>query len=291
VQAAQLQALTALPKLTHLYLWNTPVQKEEIAQLQQSKNLVVETGFKGDTMVIKLNPPIIENDVAVLRGPMPLKLKHYINGAIIRYTLDGTEPDSLTSPLYSGPVTLDSTITVKAKAYKPNWISSDVAIKTFYKSGLKPDSVALLQLPDPLYKSEGAVTLINAEKGELYNRNTGWLGYRERPLEALIYFSKPHAISSFTISSLVDADAYIMPPQEVEVWGGASAASLRLLQRMRPRQPIKDEPNYIEDCMVRFPKVEAAVLKVVVKPVSKLPAWHPGKGDKAWIFVDEVFIN
>jgi hypothetical protein len=26
-------------------------------------------------------------------------------------------------------------------------------------------------------------------------------------------------------------------------------------------------------------------------PVSKLPAWHPGKGDKGWVFTDEVFVN
>jgi len=30
---------------------------------------------------------------------------------------------------------------------------------------------------------------------------------------------------------------------------------------------------------------------VVVVPVGKLPAWHPGKGDKGWAFVDEIFLN
>jgi hypothetical protein len=24
-------------------------------------------------------------------------------------------------------------------------------------------------------------------------------------------------------------------------------------------------------------------------PVNVLPKWHPGKGDKGWVFVDEVF--
>jgi hypothetical protein len=27
------------------------------------------------------------------------------------------------------------------------------------------------------------------------------------------------------------------------------------------------------------------------KGKSKLPPWHRGKGDKGWIFVDEVFLN
>jgi hypothetical protein len=31
--------------------------------------------------------------------------------------------------------------------------------------------------------------------------------------------------------------------------------------------------------------------KIIAKNVSKLPVWHPGKGDKAWIFIDEIFFN
>jgi hypothetical protein len=32
-------------------------------------------------------------------------------------------------------------------------------------------------------------------------------------------------------------------------------------------------------------------IKIVVRPVKKLPAWHPGKGEKGWFFTDEVFVN
>jgi len=30
---------------------------------------------------------------------------------------------------------------------------------------------------------------------------------------------------------------------------------------------------------------------VILKPLPKLPAWHKGKGDKGWIFADEIFLN
>jgi uncharacterized membrane protein len=292
VTARDLQVLAAMPKLSRLYIWNTAIKPQEVNALhQQFKNLTVESGFKGDTVVIKLNPPLIENEAQVLTQPTPLKLKHYINGAVIRYTTDGTEPDSLTSPVYASNVLLDKTVTVKAKAFKPGWISSDVVTKSFLKAGAKPDSVALLQVPDPLYKGDGALTLWDGLTGELYNRNGGWLGYRDRPLEALLYFSKPQSFSSVTVSSLADIDGYIMPPQEIEVWGGASPSSLQLLKRMQPQQPVKDKPNYPQSYEVPLPAGETTVLKVVVKPVPKLPAWHPGKGQKAWTFVDEIFVN
>jgi hypothetical protein len=44
-------------------------------------------------------------------------------GALIRYTLDGTEP-TWSSPFYKAPLTVDETLTLKAKAYKTDWIAS-----------------------------------------------------------------------------------------------------------------------------------------------------------------------
>lgn len=291
VNATHLQALAALPKLTQVYIWNTAVSETDIKQLrEQHKTISWEPGFKSDTVVIKLNPPAIENDAPVFIQSMPLKLKHYINGVIIRYTTDGSEPDSLTSAIYQKPVLLDKTATVKTKAFKPGWISSDVATKSFFKAGLKPDSIALLQPPDPQYKSNGATTLIDAQKGEVSNRSN-WLGYHGQPLQAFLFFSKPHTITSVTVSELIDINSYIMPPQELEVWGGASATTLRLLQRMRPQQPLKEKPTFAQGYELKFAPTEATILKVVVKPVTSLPPWHRGKGDKGWVFVDELFVK
>jgi hypothetical protein len=51
-------------------------------------------------------------------------------GAQIRYTLDGSEPGA-GSPLYSAPVQIGSTTTVKAKAFRDNWLPSQVASVTY----------------------------------------------------------------------------------------------------------------------------------------------------------------
>lgn len=52
------------------------------------------------------------------------------DGAEIRYTLDGSEPIE-TSELYSAPITVDSDVTIKAKAFKTNWIASGVVTETY----------------------------------------------------------------------------------------------------------------------------------------------------------------
>ena len=40
-----------------------------------------------------------------------------------------------------------------------------------------------------------------------------------------------------------------------------------------------------------FKPVKEKYVKIVVVPVAKLPAWHHGKNDKGWVFVDEIFLN
>ena len=292
VKSANLQSLVALPKLNQLFVWNTGLPPEEIKRLQQQlKSTDVETGYKGDTVVIKLNPPLIENEEQVITQPEQLKIKHYINGVDIRYTTDGSEPDSVKSPQFGDPVILDKNQTVKAKAFKKGWISSDVVEKIFYKSGVVPDSVQLVNAPDPQYKGDGALTLHDGIIGSLNFHDGLWLAYRKQPMEALFYFDKEVKVSSATISSIVDVNSFLMPPQEIEVWGGNDKESLHLLQRMNPKQPGKEVPAYPTSYEVRFKPSELKILKVMLTPVSKLPSWHRGKGDKGWIFVDEVFLN
>lgn len=292
VKAADIQSLSGLNKLSHLIVWDVTLTAAELNSLQQHlKTTEIETGFRGDTVLIKLNPPIIENEEQVITGSQPLQLKHYINGVTIRYTTDGTTPDSISSPIYTSGVMLDKKEIIKARAFKAGWIGSDVVEKRFYKAGVIPDSVQLLTPSDPQYKGEGALTLHDGKLGSNNFRDGKWLATHGVPMEVLFYFKNPTSISSLNISSVVDINSYIMPPKEIEVWGGKTISSLRLLKRLSPPQPSKEAPLYSTGYDVDFKKSTLHVLKLIVKPVSKLPAWHKGKGEKGWFFTDEVFLN
>jgi hypothetical protein len=84
-----------------------------------------------------------------------------------------------------------------------------------------------------------------------------------------------------------------MPPEEIEVWGGDDKNKLKLLKKVIPRQPTKNEQNavQIEGVNIKLEPSAYKWYKIVAKNVSKLPSWHPGKGDKAWVFIDEIFFN
>ncbi len=293
VTAANLVTLGSLPKLTELFIWNTPARAENLASLQkQLKNTFIETGFNGDTVKMRLNPSVIENEEQVLVEAVPLKIKHFVKGVSIRYTTDGSEPDSISSPEFKSNFTLDKNITLKARVFKTGWIGSATAGKIFYKAGQKIDSIRFIKpAPDLPYKTIAAAVLADGQKGDLNFRSGKWIGYRGESLQAVILFNTERTISSVTVSSLIDIGGYIMPPAQIEVWAGADEAHLKLIKKSNPDQPTLDAPGYLRGYELAFPALQAKCLKVAVIPVGKLPQWHRGKGDKGWAFVDEIFLN
>ena len=292
VKPAQLSTLTELPKLKAVYLWNTGVEKKDIQPLEEkNKNIVYQTGFKGDSTILKLTPPILQNENFVLTAAVPLELKHYIRGTVIRYTVDGSEPDSTASPVFDKDVMINTDLTVKAKAFKTGWISSDVMQQHFFKGNYHPDSAMLLSKVDDKFKSDSAKTIIDGIKSDNNFASGKWLGYRENPMQVMLFFNKPVEASSITLSMLLQIGAYIFPPQEVEVWGGTDKNKMKLLGKIKPEQPEKEtgQENLAIKC--DFAKTNVSCIKLLVTPVRKLPTWHTGKGEKAWVFVDEVFVN
>lgn len=293
VEKKDMLALASLKNLSQLFIWNTNISAKDMVDLKKNmKAVLIENGFNDDTSIIKLTPPILLNEEQVITTPIKLKLKHYINGASIRYTLDGTEPDSINAKEYTADIILAGNTTVKAKAFKKGWISSNTIETYFFSSKYKPDSAVNIMRADDNYRGDGANTLIDLAKGEVNNfKSPKWLGYKLNRMESLLMFKQPVSISSVTLSTLVDIGSYIMPPQSFEVWVGNLPGQLTLLGRLVPPQPSAVVKGYLRGYEIKFPPTNLKYLKVIAVPVGKLPAWHPGKGDKGWVFVDEVYVN
>lgn len=292
VNAEQLNQLQNFPNLKTVYAWNTTASAEDIEKLQQkSKHIRFESGFKGDTIKLKLSPPVLLNEETFISKAVPLKMKNYIKGTSIRYTVDGSEPDSLKSPEYTGKETIDSSVRIKAKAFKPGWISSDLVEFKIYKSTYTPDTVIYLTKADVNFSDEGNKFLYNREKGEADYRFGNWVGFRNEHMECLMHFAAPTPVQSVTLSTFIDPGPYIMPAKSIEIWGGKDEKNLKMLSRIIPEQPTKYIPSRREGFECKFDTTEITWLKIVVKHVDKLPQWHAGKGQKGWFFIDEVLVN
>ena len=288
-----MEQLRSFPDLRTVYAWNTPIASADMERLRQKvKAIHFETGFNGDTTILKLSPPVLLNEEAFITDTaIALKLKHYIRGATIRYTLDGSEPDSISSLVFKGGESISDNVNIKAKAFKTGWISSDPIEASFYKTTFTPDSVIYLTKANEKYRDEKGKILINHERGEPDFRFGGWVAFRETRMECLLPFAKPVTVQSITLSSFVDVGSYIMPAQSIEIWGGEDIKNLKLLGKLAPEQPDKMKPSFMKGFECKFNPATVNYIKIIATPVAKLPKWHPGKGDKAWIFVDEVLVN
>jgi hypothetical protein len=74
--------------------------------------------------------PVLSPAGGTFGGLVTVSASTATTGATIRYTTNGTDPTA-TSTLYSGPLTLTSTATVKARAFKTGLIDSGVATGAF----------------------------------------------------------------------------------------------------------------------------------------------------------------
>ncbi len=294
VDGNALSVLAKMDSLKNVFIWNSAITAGDPAVAQIS-TIKFETGYKPDEHeVLVLTVPTLVNEGFVLSEKETIQLKHQIAGVRIRYTTDGTIPDSSNSPEYKNPVPVNGFVIINTRATKPGWYSSPVASYSFFKKGITPDETELLTKPNEKYKGEGSKTIVDSKKGTADNfSDASWLGYKESPFSGLFYFEKPQSLSSITISYNVKVQSYIMPPTEVEVWGGSEKNKLKLLKKVFPKQTTKEDLNLtgIQGLRIDIPSGPQQYYKVVARNIQRLPSWHPGKGEKGWVFIDEVFFN
>jgi len=189
-------------------------------------------------------------------------------------------------------VMLDSGIVIKARAFKKGWVSSDIMQQRFYHNGFTADSAILLTSPDSRYKGAGAKSLIDLDKSDLNFSSGKWVGYLDSSMIVKLSYNTSVSVSSITLSTLKIINRSIFPPSKVVVWASMDNTHWTMLTSMSPDQPLKDamdDENIAVTC--RFKPTMLKYLKLVAQPVIKLPEWHSNKGNKGWMFVDEVFVN
>lgn len=288
-----LQQIASLKTLNRLAIWRSGITNDAVEKIKKSNpSLSILTGFSDNgENVIKLSPPELKNNSSFFKKSVLLQLKHPIAGTEIRYTTDGSTPDSLKAKVYDGKAMLSGNATVKARAFKKGWLGSDEVSFNFYKSLHKPDSIKLLTAPNERYYGDHEQSLTDEVLGTFDVLGGQWLGYLERDMEVYVSFNQPELLQSVGLNIMQNTGGGLFPPQSVEVWGGTDPKSMRKLSVLKPPVPGKDDPGKLGKIECRFKPQKLTCLKIVAKPLAKMPEWHGNKGKTAWLFVDELMLN
>lgn len=291
VSQESLADLTKMKNLKKLYLWNTGISEPDQKSIQEAlPNTEIDFGFDGRGITYILNSPVINQEKNIYRDSLKLELSHPIKSAEIRYTLDGSEPDSLDSPLYAAPIYVSQTGKIRARAFAKEWIGSNTVESVFIHAGIQPKSYSLKSKPAEKYSANGPTTLFDLEKGLTSNFSQKWLGYQDDPMILEIELEEGETPSEVSLSFLYHESPHIFPPESVEIQGFANGA-WKSLVKDAPKTSEKTQAARSELFTIQFEAQNSEKLRITVKPLSRLPKWHPNAGDKAWVFVDEVVLN
>jgi uncharacterized membrane protein len=282
--------IAAFKNLKTVSIWNTGITPAEAEQLQKAnKNINFIEGFVDDgSNPLKLNPPQVKNSSVIFDQPLALQLFHPVKGVEIRYTTDGSEPDSITSPVFDNKMVIKENALIKAKGYKKGWYASDVASFDFFKSSFKPDSVRLLYPLNSVHQGEGAHTFFNTTLGAIGANNPAWAnnfaGVRNNDMALVSEFKQPVTLSSVGLHYMIEEATGILPPALVEVWGGENEKQMKLLVKMKPPLPAKGDKPSLTTVEAKFKPQTVSCLKIVAKP-------HVDGDRRKLLLVDEMFLN
>ena len=212
-----------------------------------------------------------------------------IDNSPIYYTLDGTEP-SAASQLYTETLKLKQNCTFKAITVRPAGNSRVVTEEiAFNKASMKP--VTMLQPVNKQYEFKGAPTLVDGLKGNGNYKTGRWIAFYKNDMEAVIDMQQPTEISSASISTCVEKGDWVFDARAFSVAVSEDGKNFKEIASEKYPAMKQDDKNGVFNHTLTFDPVTARYVKVTALAEHSIPAWHGGKGNPAFLFVDEISLN
>lgn len=205
--------------------------------------------------------------------------------AEVYFTTDGTNP-GLASDKYTGPLTVNQTTALKFVAIRKNGTMGFIQ-KAHYQEAKY--GIALAEAPDEKYNGGSPLELIDGITGTNDFNDGTWFGFNGKNLEAVIDFGSLKELHEFKTNFNENTRSWIFRPQQVEFLISADGMVYETIFSKSFGSPGEENEqlfkvSFNHPCIARFVKVKAI-------NAGKLPDWHPGKGEPAWLFADEIDVR
>ena len=285
-----------LPKLLYLqklFLWETKTTPDAISSWKsQFPKLTIETGAAiAEDILLALRSPKLLYSRSFFDDTMQLELDFPFKGVEIYYTLDEAASPTTQSFKYKEKIVLDKTSHLRAFASKDGWQNSPIAEAVFVKKKFTIASANLQKLPSPKYPAKGAGSLIDGIIADAQGADT-WLGFEGEHLDATLDLGEQRAIGHVFVHCLENNSPWIYRPSGIRVSTSTDGKTFKTqaTEKFAQNTAMGEQKVHLLSC--HFPgTTNARYVRVFVESPLKNPIWHPGKGQKCWIFVDEITIE
>jgi len=225
-----------------------------------------------------------------VKKQLAVSLASELEGVEIHFTTDGSEPNSL-SPMYTEPVVLDQSSTLKAVTIVNGQPAEKVLSQTFNMNKATVKPVKYVIPYSESYKGSGEYTLVNGVRGSTSHSDGQWQAWEGKNMQVVIDLQQATEIHTISVGSLQNIGAWIFLPRKMEYFVSNDGISFKkVAEKLNEADPLSGE-NQLKNFSVEFSPVTANFVKVIAYNLGKAPQGHMGAGQKAWMFIDEIAVE
>jgi hypothetical protein len=140
------------------------------------------------------------------------------------------------------------------------------------------------------YAAGGNMALIDGIRGGRDFRTGEWQGYEGQDVSATVDLGAVERLKRAGVSALQDMKPWIWFPELVEIsWSrnGRKWTSQLVVNPVDRRE----EGAITREFWTQPVNAKARFVRIKAKNAGPCPDWHPGKGGRTWIFLDEILIE
>lgn len=256
-----------------LAMWGCHYEKKPVHFVQENE--------------VALATPLLKASGSVIDSVSSLSASLALPGVDIRYTTDGSLPNN-DSKKYEGELKVTESGVYNFRAFHPDFIPSEVSSVTFFKAGLTVDKILMENEVNPKYPGRGVHTLIDLQKGSNNFSDGKWMGFEE---DVVIILKLPENSNAKTIGVgyMSAIGAWIFSPEKITVWTSDDGDNYVEAGNVELETETENASTTLKNASVTLNN-SANYLKIKIENLKKIPEWHDGTGQNAWLFLDEILI-
>lgn len=219
-----------------------------------------------------------------------LSLTTVVPSYIIRYTLDGSQPNEkslIFDPAKKINISQDRNIS-SAVFNKFGERISNITTKSFVISKSTGKSYILENDPKKYLGGE-KYALTNGIRGDV-NNNEPWVGFEGKNLNLTLDLGEKMAFSSVSLAFMSAYSSWIMSPLNVEILISNDNKTFSPIKKIELRKSVSLESS-VQQLNISLDTQNARFVKIKAENYGPLPEGHPGVGKPSWLFVDEISVR
>lgn len=219
------------------------------------------------------------------KNQIEVALKSEFDGVPIHYTMDGSEPKYSGSNVYSEPVVIDQTSTLKAVTFVNGQPVEKAMSQTFNINKATGRPVTYMVPFSSEYQGSGEYTLVNGVRGSNNYADGEWQGWMGTNMEVVIALGQATKIHSIKVGSFQSPGSFIFSPKKMEYFVSSDGVKFeKVAEVVNEADSIKEE-NQVKDFTASFGPITTSFVKVVAQKGQAV------ERQPTWIFVDEIVVE